>query len=119
MELLEVPEQRPAAGGVSVRVEASVLSAGTERATLDVARKGLVAKARARPDQARQIMERMRTEGVRSTLEVVRNRLEELGPLGYSAAGTIVEAGPGARELAAGDPVAIAGGGFASHAEVD
>ncbi len=119
LELVEVPDPRPGAGTVSVRLEASVLSAGTERATLEVARKGLVGKARARPEQARQVWERMRTEGVRSTLELVRGRLEELGPLGYSAAGTVLEAGPGARELAPGDRVAIAGGGFAGHAEVD
>ncbi|HYY73859.1 MAG TPA: hypothetical protein VE662_03475, partial [Solirubrobacterales bacterium] len=119
LELVEVPEPAPEEGAVSVRVEASVLSAGTERATLEVARKGLVAKARARPDQARQVVERVRREGVRSTLELIRNRLEELGPLGYSAAGRVLEAGSGVRELAPGDRVAIAGGGFAAHAEVD
>ena len=119
LELVEVPDPAPGSGTVSVRLEASVLSAGTERATLEVGRKGLIGKARARPEQARQVLERMRTEGVRSTLELVRSRLEELGPLGYSAAGTVLEAGPGARELAPGDRVAIAGGGFAGHAEVD
>lgn len=119
LELVEVPDPAPGPGAVSVRLEASVLSAGTERATLDVARKGLVGKARARPEQARQVLDRMRAEGVRSTLELVRGRLEELGPLGYSAAGTVLEAGPVARELAPGDRVAIAGGGFAGHAEVD
>ena len=102
-----------------LRVEASVLSAGTERATLDVARKGLIAKARARPDQARQVVERMRSDGVRSTLDLVRQRLEELGPLGYSAAGVVIEAGAETRGLAPGDRVAIAGGGFASHAGLD
>ena len=119
LELLEVPEPMPGPGTVSVELEASVISAGTERATLDVARKGLIAKARARPDQARQVIDRIGTEGVRSTVELVRNRLEQLGPLGYSAAGTVLEAGPGTHGLAPGDRVAIGGGGFASHAEVD
>src|SRR5919198_3809084 len=119
LELVEVPEPAPGEGAVSVRVEASVLSAGTERATLEVARKGLVAKARARPDQARQVVERMRREGVRSTVELIRNRLEELGPLGYSAAGRVLEAGPGVRELAPGDRGGVAGGGVAPHAEGD
>jgi len=119
LELVEVPDPAPGPGMVSVRLEASVLSAGTERAALEIGRKSLVGKARARPDQARQVLERMRTEGVRSTMEVVRNRLEELGPIGYSAAGAVIEAGPATRELAPGDRVAIAGGGFAGHAEVD
>ena len=119
LELVEVPDPAPGPGTVAVRVEASVLSAGTERATLDVARKGLLAKARARPDQARQVVERVRSEGVRSTARAGAQRLEELGPLGYSAAGMVIEVGPEARGLAPGDRVAIAGGGFANHAEVD
>jgi predicted dehydrogenase/threonine dehydrogenase-like Zn-dependent dehydrogenase len=119
LELIEVPAPAPGAGSVAVRLEASLLSAGTERATLEVGRKGLVGKARARPDQARQVVERMRTEGVRSTVDLVRRRLEELGPLGYSAAGVVIEAGPETRGLAPGDRVAIAGGGFANHSEVD
>ena len=119
LELIDVPEPALSAGTVAVKVEASVLSAGTERSTLEVARKGLLAKARARPDQARQVLERARTEGVRSTLALVRQRLEELGPLGYSAAGTVIEVGEGARGISAGDRVAIAGAGSANHAEVD
>lgn len=119
VELVEVPEPLPAPGMVGVRVEASVISAGTERATLEVAGKNLLAKARARPDQARQVLERTRTQGVRSTIALVRQRLEELGPLGYSAAGRVVQAGPETRGLRPGDRVAVGGAGFASHAEVD
>ena len=119
LELVTVPEPAPVPGTVAVRVEASVISAGTERATLDVARKNLIGKARARPDQARQAVDRMRRDGVKSTLEVVRQRLEELGPLGYSACGTVVEADPSARGIQVGDRVAIAGAGSANHAEVD
>src|SRR4051794_36738080 len=113
LELVEVPEPAPRPGAVTVRVEASVISAGTEGATLDVARKGLIAKARARPDQARQVVDRARTEGVRSTLELVRQRLDELGPLGYSAVGEVIEAGSEVRGLKPADHVAIGGGGMA------
>jgi predicted dehydrogenase len=119
LELVDVPDPAPATGSVSVRVEASLLSSGTERATLDVARKSLLAKARARPDQAKQVVERARTDGVRSTLELVRQRLDELGPLGYSAAGVAVEVGSEVRGISPGDRVAIAGGGAANHAEID
>ena len=119
LELVEVPEPPPRPGAVSVRLEASVLSAGTERATLEVARRGPIGKARARPDQARQVLERARRNGVRATFALVRRKLEELGPLGYSAAGTVVEAGREVRGLSPGDRVAIGGGGVANHAEVD
>lgn len=119
LELVDVPDPALAPGTVSVRVAASLISSGTERATLDVARKSLLAKARARPDQARQVIDRARKEGVRSTLEVVRQRLEELAPLGYSAAGTAIEVGAGVSGIRPGERIAIAGGGAANHAEID
>ena len=119
LEVVTVPEPSAAPGTVAVRVRASVISAGTERATMDVARKSLIGKARARPDQARQAVDRMRRDGVKATLEVVRQRLEELGPLGYSACGTVIEADGWARGVKPGDTVAIAGAGSANHADVD
>ena len=119
LELTEVPDPGGEPGSVKVRVEASLLSAGTERATLDVARKNLIAKAKARPEQARQVIDRARKEGVRSTVELVRQRLAELSPLGYSAAGIAVEVGERVRGITAGQRVAIGGGGEANHAEID
>jgi threonine dehydrogenase-like Zn-dependent dehydrogenase len=119
LELLQVEGPAVWPGAVSVRVKASVLSAGTERATLEVAGKSLLGKARARPDQARAVLERVQREGVRSTVSLVRQRLEELGPLGYSASGVVIEAGSETRGLSPGDRVAIAGGGMANHAEID
>jgi predicted dehydrogenase/threonine dehydrogenase-like Zn-dependent dehydrogenase len=119
LELVEVPDPALPAGHVAVRVEASLVSAGTERATLDVARKSLLAKARARPEQVRQVIDRARRDGVRATMEMVRQRLEELAPLGYSGAGVAVEVGAGVTGVSAGDRLAIAGGGAANHAEID
>ena len=88
-----------------VDVAASVISAGTERATLEAAEKNLLAKARARPDQARQVVDRVRRDGVRATVDFVRQRLDELGPLGYSAAGRVLEVGEDTTGLAPGDRV--------------
>ena len=119
LELVEVPDPIGDPGSVTVRVEASLLSSGTERATLEVARKSLLAKARARPDQARQVLERARLEGVRATVDLVRQRLDEFGPLGYSAAGKVIGVGRDVRGVQPGNRVAIAGGGLANHAEID
>ena len=119
LELIEVPDPRPGAGQVLVEVTASVISSGTERATMEAAQKSLLAKARARPDHARQVLERVMSEGPRATYAFVRQRLDELGPLGYSAAGVVLEAGAEVSGVRPGDRVAIGGGGFANHAELD
>src|SRR5215213_1431243 len=103
LELVEVAEPELAPGFALVRVESSVISAGTERATLAAAEKGLIGKARARPEQARQVLERVGREGLRATLDFVRQRLGELGPLGYSAAGTVLRVGEATSGIAPGN----------------
>jgi predicted dehydrogenase/threonine dehydrogenase-like Zn-dependent dehydrogenase len=65
------------------------------------------------------VVDRVRADGLKSTAGFVRRRLNEWGPLGYSAAGTVVELGAGVTGLGPGDNVAIAGGGHANHAEID
>lgn len=115
--LIEVPIPRPQPGTVLVRTAASVVSAGTERGLVEFAGRGLVGKARARPDLVRQTLDKARREGLLTTLEAVRNRLQEPLPLGYASAGTVVEVGEGIADLRPGDRVACAGGGYAVHAE--
>jgi predicted dehydrogenase/threonine dehydrogenase-like Zn-dependent dehydrogenase len=113
----EVPVPARGAGELLVATRYSVISAGTERAILEIGRSSLIGKARARPDLARKVVESARTEGVRTTYQKVRGRLGEPTALGYSLAGTVVEAGDDA-PAAPGEMVACAGAGRASHAEV-
>ena len=62
-------------------------------------------------------MDKAQREGIVPTIESVRNRLDQPMPLGYSAAGVVVDVGDQARAFQVGDRVACAGGGYASHAE--
>ena len=104
-------------GGVLVRTRCSVVSSGTERQVLELARRSLPGKAAARPDLVLQVLRKIRVEGLVPTLEKVRARLDEPLALGYSAAGEVVEATGDANGLQPGDRVAIAGAGYATHAE--
>ena len=115
--LAEVPAPSCGDRGVVVRTRYSVVSAGTERAMLALAKKGLLGKARARPDLVKQVLKRARIEGVAPTLRKAFARLDEPVSLGYSAAGEVVEAGRDSEGLRPGDRVAVAGAGYANHAE--
>ena len=105
-------------GYVLVRTASSLVSAGTERAIVDFVRKSLLDKARARPDLVRQVINKAKNDGLLSTLELVRNQLDQTIPVGYSSAGTVIDVGEDVQGFQVGDRVACAGAGYAVHAEV-
>lgn len=114
----EVPVPAVQPGRVLVRTVASLISAGTERASVESARKSLVQEARERPDLVKSVIDRARKEGIKNTFDAVRGKLASSQALGYSAAGTVMAVGDGVTEFVAGQRVACAGVGYASHAEV-
>lgn len=117
IEVAEVPAPRVLPGCVLVRMAASLVSAGTERASSEFAAKNLLQKARSRPDLVREVVNKVRRDGIVAAVAAVRGRLDQPLSLGYSSAGTIVEAGEGITDLKPGDRVACAGAGFAVHGE--
>jgi predicted dehydrogenase/threonine dehydrogenase-like Zn-dependent dehydrogenase len=117
IEVAEVPSPKLLPGCVLVRIGASLVSAGTERAAGEFAGKSLLQKAKARPDLVREVISKVKRDGVFSALSAVRSRLDQPLALGYSSAGTVVGVGEGVTDLAVGDRVACAGAGAAVHAE--
>ena len=116
VEELPPPALRP--GGVLVRTAYSLISAGTERMVVETAQSSLVGKARSRPDLVRQVFDTFKREGLRSTYEKVKSKLTQMKALGYSASGVVTAVGHDVKEFKAGDRIACAGAGYASHAEV-
>jgi predicted dehydrogenase/threonine dehydrogenase-like Zn-dependent dehydrogenase len=96
---------------------ASLVSAGTERASCEFASKNLLQKAKARPDLAREVINKIRRDGVVSAVAAVRGRLDQPKALGYSSSGVVVGVGEEVTDLSVGDQVACAGAGYAVHAE--
>jgi predicted dehydrogenase/threonine dehydrogenase-like Zn-dependent dehydrogenase len=111
------PVLRP--GGLLVRTQYSAISAGTERATLELSSKSLLAKAKARPDLVKQVIEYARQNGVKAAYEKVHAKLDTLTTLGYSCAGEVISVADDVHEFRAGDRVACAGGTYANHAEIN
>jgi predicted dehydrogenase/threonine dehydrogenase-like Zn-dependent dehydrogenase len=102
----EIPAPIASPGEVLVATIASAVSVGTERFVVDLARKSLIGKARQRPQDVKRVIQKARQEGLRSTIAQVRAKLDEPMPLGYSAAGVVVECGAGVQEFKPGDRVA-------------
>ena len=117
IEVAEVPSPRVLRGCVLVRIGASLVSAGTERASSEFASKNLLQKAKSRPDLARDVMNKIRRDGVLSAISAVRSRLDQPLALGYSSAGTVIAVGEGVSDIVPGDRVACAGANHAVHAE--
>src|SRR5690349_19792161 len=90
IEVAEVPTPKLLPGCALVRIAASVVSAGTERAAAEFAGKNLLQKARARPDLVRDVLTKVRRDGILSTVQAVRGRLDQPLALGYSSAGTVI-----------------------------
>jgi predicted dehydrogenase/threonine dehydrogenase-like Zn-dependent dehydrogenase len=118
LSVVEVPAPSLREGGVLVRTRASLISVGTEKMLIDLGRKSLAGKARARPDLVKKVLAKVRTEGFLATLRSVMGRLSSSLPLGYSAVGEVVRVGRGLEGVyRPGDRVACAGAGYANHAE--
>lgn len=113
-EVIDAPEPRLQAGCLLIANEASLISAGTERMLVEFGRAGLVEKARQQPDKVRQVIDKMLTEGVLTTVDAVRSKLEDPIRLGYSACGRVMAVGSGVSGFEVGQRVVSNG----SHAEV-
>jgi len=119
VSIFEVPAPELRPGGVLVRTHYSAISAGTERATLELSSKSLLAKIKARPDLVKQVVEYARQNGVKAAYEKVHAKLDTLTTLGYSCAGEVISVAEGVHEFRVGDRVACGGGTYANHAEIN
>lgn len=98
---------------VLVRTRVSLISTGTERMIVEFGKAGLMEKARQQPDKVRMVLDKMRTDGVLSTLEAVNAKLETTVPLGYANVGVVADTGACVSGFREGDRVVSNG----PHAE--
>ncbi|MFH1954131.1 MAG: bi-domain-containing oxidoreductase [Pseudomonadota bacterium] len=90
-ELAEVPSPRLKAGHILVETKTSLISVGTERMLLDFGKAGYLEKARQQPDKVRQVLDKIRSDGLLPTIEAVRSKIDLPIPLGYCNVGIVQE----------------------------
>lgn len=113
-ELADVPCPQVKSGYILIQSNASVVSLGTERMLVDFGKANILQKARQQPDKVRQVIGKIKTDGLMPTISAVRTKLDQPMPLGYCNAGTVIAIGKGVEGFSVGDRVISNG----PHAEV-
>ncbi len=113
----EVPAPIAGNNEILVQVYYSCISSGTELSVLKSGGKSLLKKVIEKPQNIKKVLEMIREKGLLSSIGRVKNRIETATPLGYSAAGTVLETGKKVYDFKPGDRVACAGAGISNHAE--
>ncbi|MCP4051144.1 MAG: Gfo/Idh/MocA family oxidoreductase [bacterium] len=104
-------------GALLIKVVNSCISTGTELAFVKDSGKSLIKKAVDKPENFLKIINMLKSDGVRKTLDTIKSVKEHTSPAGYSISGIVIAAGDGVNGYSPGDCVAAAGAGLANHAE--
>jgi predicted dehydrogenase/threonine dehydrogenase-like Zn-dependent dehydrogenase len=111
--LEDIPSPEVRRGSVLIETSRSLVSIGTERMLVEFGRSNLLSKVRQQPDKVKQVLDKIKTDGLMPTLEAVFNKLGEPLPLGYCNVGRVIAVGEGVNGFKIGDRVASNG----HHAE--
>lgn len=112
--LADVPAPIVKRGSVLIQTKVSLVSLGTERMLVEFGKANLIDKARQQPEKVKQVLDKIKSDGLWPTLDAVFKKLGEPLPLGYCNAGEVIAVGEGVSEFKVGDRVASNG----PHAEV-
>lgn len=111
--LEEVPVPQVKRGCLLIQTTKSLVSLGTERMLVEFGKSNYLQKAKQQPDKVKQVLDKVKTDGLMPTVHSVFNKLNEPIPLGYCNVGKVVAVGEGVSGFEVGDRVASNG----PHAE--
>lgn len=112
--LEQVPTPKVRGGHVLIKTHRSLVSLGTEKMLVTFGKSNYLQKARQQPEKVKQVLQKIKSDGLRPTLDAVFRKLGEPLPLGYCNAGEVIAVGKGVTEFSVGDRVVSNG----NHAEV-
>lgn len=111
--LEEVPAPQLKRGCLLIKTTKSLVSLGTERMLVEFGKSNYLQKAKQQPDKVKQVLDKVKTDGLMTTVNSVFNKLGEPIPLGYCNVGEVIAVGEGVSGFEVGDRVASNG----PHAE--
>jgi predicted dehydrogenase/threonine dehydrogenase-like Zn-dependent dehydrogenase len=114
IELVEAPAPACKVGHLLIATQSSIISAGTERMLVEFGQANLLDKARSQPDKVRQVLAKVKTDGLLPTVDAVFSKLDQPLALGYCNAGVVLAVGAGVSGFQVGDRVVSNG----KHAEI-
>ncbi len=118
LTVVNLPAPALKSGGILVKNHYSLISAGTERSTVDLAKMNMIQKARSRPEDIRKVIGEIKQNGFLATYRKVMSRLDAGKPMGYSSSGIVIAVDSNSSGFKVGDRVSCAGGGYANHADI-
>jgi predicted dehydrogenase/threonine dehydrogenase-like Zn-dependent dehydrogenase len=119
--LADVPPPGAGRGRVEVELHYSAVSPGTEMAALERGGRSALSLAlekRRRVDRLWVALRRRDLDDIRVRVRRLAQRASARVAPGYSAAGVVRSVGEGVERFAPGDRVAVAGAGYAQHADI-
>ncbi|WP_040480674.1 bi-domain-containing oxidoreductase [Mariniradius saccharolyticus] len=111
--LEEVPAPEVKTGQILIQTTRSLVSLGTERMLVEFGKANFLEKARQQPDKVKEVLQKVKTDGLRPTINAVMNKLGQPLPLGYCNVGRVIGIGKGVTDFKVGDRVVSNG----PHAE--
>ncbi len=116
LTVVELPAPMCLENGILVKTHYSLISAGTEKTSVEKAKASLLERARKQPEDMKLVMDFLKRDGISSTLKRVKNKLNSYKTLGYSLSGEVIESK--CDEFKVGDLVACGGANLALHSEI-
>lgn len=112
--IVDAPAPEATNGKILINTNFSLISIGTEKMLVEFGKASYLNKVRQQPEKAKMVWDKIKTNGLLSTLDSVRAKLNDPIPLGYSNVGVVAEVGDGVKNFKPGDRVVSNG----AHADV-
>ena len=83
---------------ILIRTKASIISAGTEKMLVEFGKANYLEKIKTQPDKVKDVLSKIKNDGILNTFETVRSKLDQPISLGYSYVGIVEKVGSKVRK---------------------